>query len=440
MGHTRGRRRGREKRTILILALIVCLLGTAILWARSRDLEALKPPPLTPDERARLEAPENAYNILSKATQSLSEVELPAWKPYPVPGKPGRTKFYDTEPDAIARDLDIRAPDDAPEVAQYLEECRPALDKAREALDAPYFLLPEIQDVTPRFRVDSLVTPFRASYRHAWEIEGDREEALDLLFDTIRLCRLLRQDGDTSYVWRMQSEEQHVWEYLKSYLAETEDAPTLNSILERQIRLQDPPPLPYERILRADWHAAWAQVEHLRDQGWFQGPGTLHYMMYIRSETRAIRALIEQGDRWTDLLSLPYPRLDEKLASGPADLLDDPKDYSNVAYDLWNCKFNETCCAAVQRQLLLLTLLEMHRRDRGEYPETLAEAVGKRLATVPEDPFTGAPFEYNPDTPERLLVSPGPRIYPRSRRYTGATWHVKIVNGVVDVQRVGHEE
>lgn len=419
----------REMRTLVLFALIVFLLAAAIVFVKNRDPETLKPPPLTPEMQDRIASPENACQRLYASLEFLPE-NKPLPKKYPVPENPAKTAFYETEADSIARELDLWAPDDSPEVAAYIEQLRPGIDKAREATSAKYFIFPEQEERVAWGLGASWLSHMRVSYRHAWEIRGARQEALDLLFDTIRLSRVVRQDGHVRYVKSMQAKEQDAWRYLLAYLAEANEPAIRDYALKKLMALNEPPPLAYDRILRAEWRAGYAYLERLRQRGWFQGTSTLFYMKNMRSERRAVKAIIEQGEVWQQMLSLPYPRFEEEVANAPEEALGNPESYTNAAFSLFHCKYEETCCIALQRQILLLMLLELHRRDKGEYPETLVEAVADLLETVPEDPFTGAPFEYNPDTPERLLVSPGPKTHPDSRRYPRAQGGVEIINGV----------
>lgn len=420
----------REMRTLVVFALIFFLLAAAIVFVKNRDPETLKPPPLTPKTQDRIASPENAYQMLYASLEFLPE-NKPLPQKYPVPENPTKTAFYETEADSIARELDLWAPDDSSEVAAYIAQLRPGIDKARETTSAKYFIFPEQEEGVAWGLGASWLSHMRVSYRHAWEIRGARQEALDLLFDTIRLSRLVRQDGGARYVASMQSEEQDAWQYLIAYLAETDEPAILDCAFKKLMALNEPPPLAYDRILRAEWRAGYAYLEHLRERGWFQGTSTLFYMKNMRSERRAVKAIIEQGKVWQQMLSLPYPRFEEEVARLHEEVLDNPNgNYTNAAFSLFHCKYEETCCVTLQRQILLLMLLELHRRDKGEYPEALVEAVADHLETVPEDPFTGNPFEYNPDTPERLLVSPGPKIHPDSLQHLSATDRLEIANGV----------
>ncbi len=431
MARARGHGRGRETRTVLVLLLIVCVLGLAVLWARSRDPGTLRPPPLTPEQQARIDSSENAFNALREAMMLLPESK-PILKKYPVPGKPGEMAFYETEADSIARELDIWAPDDAPEVAACIEQRQPAVKKAREALTSPYLLLPGREDDRRRFRVEYFLTLFRVSYRHAWEIQGDRDVALELLFDTIRLCRMLERDGDTDQVRSLLRTERKCWDQLISYLAETDDSAVLNYALEGLLRLEDGPRLSYERLIDAQWRSEWARLEDS-----FSRMGYLRRYLFLRDQRRTILAIVRRGETWRQVLELPYPRFEASVLPDPEEVFGKPEPFASPSFSLWVCKYDETCCIAVQRQVLLMTLLELHRRDRGEYPETLAKAVGERMESVPADPFTGKAFEYNPATPERLLVSPGPRLHPGAWMHPDRIKNMEMVNGVAELQRIG---
>ncbi len=440
MGGARGHKRKsrREIRTVLVLAALVCVLGAAILWARGRDQRGLQPPPRSPELQARIESPENAAHVLVQALHLLPG-DNPLPQKYPVPDKPGEMRLFETESGSIARALDIWAPDDAPEIAARIEQCRPALDKAREALDAPYFLFPAQEANVRRPILELLVRHFRIACRHAWEIRGDPETALGLLFDGVRLCRLLRQDGTIRFLTTIQAEERGLWTLLGTYLEQSSDAATLNRAFEGMLRLGEPLQPDYARVIDSEWQAYYTETERIRSED-SSGGFNLRRLLYLRWRTQRLRAFIDHLNEWQELMTLSYPGLEKALDAAPVEMAGELREYDSLGHLLCQVKFEETSGLAAYRQVLLLALLELHRLDKGQYPGTLAEAVGARLETVPEDPFTGTAFQYNPATPERLLVSPGPGKPPQAYRRPEKSWRAEVVKGVVSVERIDTKE
>ena len=440
MGRARGHKRKshREIRTVLVLAALVCVLGAAIVLARGRDPRGLRPPPLSPELQARIESPENAAHVLVQALYLLPG-DNPLPQKYPVPDQPGELRLFETESGSIARALDIWAPDDAPEIAARIEQCRPALDKAREAFDAPYFLFPAQDANVRRPMLEILVLHFRIACRHAWEIRGEQETALESLFDGVRVCRLLQQDGTIRFLTTIQEEERSLWTLLGTYLEQSGDAATLNRAFEGMLRLGEPPQPDYAHMIDAEWQAYYAETERIRSED-SSGGFNLRRLLYVRWRTQRLRAFIEHRGEWQECVALPYPRLEKTLDAAPVEMAGELKEYDSLGYQLCVARFAAANCTAAYRQVLLLALLELHRLDQGQYPETLAEAAAGRLETVPEDPFTGTAFQYHPATPERLLVSPGPGKPPQAYRRPETTWRAEVVKGVVSVERINTKE
>jgi hypothetical protein len=65
--------------------------------------------------------------------------------------------------------------------------------------------------------------------------------------------------------------------------------------------------------------------------------------------------------------------------------------------------------AATRRdQTLIAIALAEHKRDNGNYPESLSELSPKYLETIPQDAFTGQPLKYQRQDKGYLLYSQGP--------------------------------
>jgi hypothetical protein len=59
-------------------------------------------------------------------------------------------------------------------------------------------------------------------------------------------------------------------------------------------------------------------------------------------------------------------------------------------------------------QTLIALALAEHKRETGNYPETLSELAPKYLEKIPDDAFTGQPLKYQRQEAGYLLYSLGP--------------------------------
>lgn len=416
-------------RTVLVLAALVAVLGVAILLVHSGKSRGLRPPPLAPELRARIESPQNAAPILAQAV-ALLPPNLPPPQKYPVPGKPDEMRLFETSKDSIAHALSIWAPDDAPEVAAFIEQCRPAIDKAREALNAPFFLLPsgQFRELYPARRMLELI---RIACRHAWEIRGDHDDALELLFDGVRLYRLLHPGANALLAVETSRGKNQLWALLSTYLQESSNAALLNRAFDELMPLEEIPLQDYAHIIDAEWRT---QYDYMMEGSRFHERGKLPILpgfLFFRWRSRELRTFIKYMETWQTCLALPYLSFEDALDAAPEEMREGITrgGYSPGGW-LYEAKFTETIGLASYRQLLLFILLELHRLDTGHYPDTLAEVTADRPGISSEDPFTGTAFQYHPAAPERLLVSPGTGNPPRVFRHLGPqVRYVEIVNG-----------
>jgi hypothetical protein len=426
-GHKRRNRR--EIRTVLVLAALVCVLGAAILLVHSGKSRGLRPPPLAPELQARIESPQNAASILAQAI-ALQPSNLPPAREYPVPGKPDEMRLFETSKDSIAHALSIWAPDDAPEVAEYIEQCQPAIDKGLEALNAPFFLLPsgQLRDLYPARRILELI---QIACRHAWEVREDYDRALDLLFDGVRMCRLLHPGGNASLAVQTSREKIKLWTMLSAYLQQGSNAALLNRAFDEMRQLEEIPLQDYAHIIDAEWRT---QYDYMMEGSRFHERGKLPILpgfLFFRWRSRELRTFISYMKAWQTCLALPYLSFEDALDAAPEEMREGITrgGYSPGGW-LYEAKFTETIGLASYRQVLLLILLELHRLDTGHYPDTFAEVAAGRSEICLEDPFTGTAFQYHPATPERLVVSPGTGKPPRAFTHLGPqARYVEVVNG-----------
>lgn len=116
-----------------------------------------------------------------------------------------------------------------------------------------------------------------------------------------------------------------------------------------------------------------------------------------------LKALDDQWDFWADNADRPYV---EAARNSPP-----PTDYETLKLDTRNALGADFWAAKMLTHLRLLELqvaLNRYHENRHAYPDTLGALAPKFLTTIPNDPFTGAPFVYRGSGATFLLYSPGP--------------------------------
>ncbi len=103
--------------------------------------------------------------------------------------------------------------------------------------------------------------------------------------------------------------------------------------------------------------------------------------------------------------ALPYYEahsfdLDAVLSKDPA--------MSEMRFSYENLVAEEAETHAQIRGTMLSAAIESYRVETGAYPHALADLVPNHIASLPEDPFSGQPFEYAPTDSGYLLYSTGP--------------------------------
>ena len=132
-------RRGKEKRNVIVFGLILAVLAGLIALAGvlNRRPQRIMPAE-SPEIAAKRQSSDNAYYTLEEAVALLPE------EPLPLTEQGASLTWYEPEPGSIGKLLRIRRPDDDPDLLAYLEQCEPAIEKAREAVGKPYYLLPDV--------------------------------------------------------------------------------------------------------------------------------------------------------------------------------------------------------------------------------------------------------------------------------------------------------
>ena len=345
--------------------------------------------PILPSESQEIAskrfASENAYFPLAEAVAALPQKPsrfAPAYKDYrPVPGSLGEI-------------VNMWRPDDSPELIAYLDACVPAIDKMREALRRPYFLLPidwkkfpnplsnESNPIVTARQISVSGVLLAANGLRALR-KGDEAGALARIIDTYRFSILVMEDGGTA--------TRHAAVILRNTL------PCLNEFARTFS----------EEALRQALTSLRALVSQLKPQitnGEFLLRTIDTGMAYLNPPPNSVRSpiriLTDAKARW-DLHSQAKRHKDELLA-----LLDRPYGencgnlerlggaFEHLLSDMQDLVASRAWLITALNGASLVFAIELYKREQGALPETLEALTPKYLDSIPFDPLSSSPLVY----------------------------------------------
>ena len=410
--HSRQRKkgkRGRGKRNIILFAVTVAGLAALIVMALLRR-PVLIMPPEPPEITEKRQSPDNAFYTLQEAVALLPKQRLDVLL---VPDKehPEFNVPYEPKPHSIGALLYIGRPDNDPELLEFLKRCVPAIAKAREAMSKPYYLYSEIgTQETERvhvFQCTYLGNTLIAHGLRTWQTNGLDENVLSYLVDAIRLGRMIASDGGTShfsYGTSVQGEALHT---LSAHISEHDDEDMLRRV-QGEIRELASVPQPLEPHLEFQWRMMDKTARR---------PPSLDPEYYDRRPF--VLRIVENAFRgWSAKQVRRYISENRDLLFEGCTLsYKDFQTWRDVQYDtdehgvyealnpIKSLVFSRDGYATACNGIQLVLALELYRRDRGKYPETLDGLVPTYFDTLPADPFSGEPFIYRLDENEYWLYS-----------------------------------
>lgn len=413
----RKKRYNKGLRNIILFFLVVSATIVFIVWFKN----AFKPlPPLLPPESQEIttmrSSPENAYFILAEA-----------YKLIPVTPRPDPTQVMQFEaqraPDRMGVILDIWAPDDNPELIAYVEQCAPAVAKAREALDAPYFLWPDFAQMEQKPLSYSTLLPMVHAYA-LLEVREHPESStgLKILVDGLRLCRMIGSDGWVQTFSRVRYFEGHMFESLHEAIVLTQSNDALYETLDILLKMGQSP-ITMRPNVEFEWRNGNAAV---LDIAWHKLPPLKYFFVQIlgvgdRSCPRAVGKFIAgHREELLDVMAKPYPEIQTWLKSNQSSL-------HKAQLSTWGfedlsagCAGSNTWCGGAQ----IIIALELYKRANYHYPENLNELVPTHLTNVPAEAFSGAAFHYerhDDDYKLECLINPGDTLLIHEPKTVAAT-------------------
>ncbi len=390
---------------VLLLVGLFVLAGVLVaLIPLLREIEPIMPPE-SPEMAAKRFAPENAFFVIAEALSLL-----PPAPPHAVVQSKDDPRFkekYRQEEGSMGWLLDVGRPDDDPQLMEYLDACEPAIVKAREALQRPYFLLPIDWAKSPKFAdAQDPRTKLKGAYRLGLLLmargvqasrAGDEAGALKGVLEAIRFGLLLRDEGKTGDMlvlpciyamargWSDATLEQALKD-IRALHAEVGPSVANLTLLLRDMDCGafSPMPPPRGNVAARMLQDALRSYERRRLRKW----------------------ALTHRDELFDLIKQPYPAI-RKRRQG----LWEELGKSNAAGKLTSF-VSELASSKARTDVgfsgaALIVALERYRRDQGGYPEALDDLIPKYIDEIPKDPFTDGAFVYKHAGEDYQLHSAG---------------------------------
>ena len=374
---TRRKAKTIRRRHLAFVLVLFAAVGALVIMANLRQ-----PITLVVDEPQdvtlkRADTQNNAYYVLAEAAEMLP----PNPPPLKLKDENGWEYFYIPENGSFGQALNIRRPDDDPIFLQYLDNVLPALDRAVDAFDKPYFLYPphsfNAADSKQRKEEQDKLLKLAELYFIQARIrpcsEDPHQDACTFLHNTARLTCLLRVDGPAGFVG-------------------VEDTPEIiqNASVPHQAIIAA-----WLKQLRAEWKTPLTEIDrHIRGI-YAISPSTESEKeiwparVYWKARAARLKTAMYRNEAHIRKISCMNNREYEQFLLENPKLRDTP-----FAADFYLFRATKTYFFATADGLLLVLALEQFHRDNGVYPESLSELAPQYVTQLPENPFRPEPYAY----------------------------------------------
>jgi hypothetical protein len=380
----------------------------------------------SPEIQAKRNAPENAFNKINQGYKLLPASPKSAF--VPAEDNPQITVEYLPDQDSLGEYLYIRRPDNDSEFIDYLNKCIPSVTKFQEATKQSYFLIPfswtsdeaSDGDLPKQLKYGKSIIRNNNKYLIANAIHqvlsGNETNGFQCYMDSLRLSLLFDADGadDVADMWRNELSAFHLFHKI----ARKASSDTLQKTIQETLSLRD-------KI-----GSGIKNIEFLfRELDSYKDPLSARSvdMKNIRNllPSRAITSRLKSRI-YCYLIKYSQIRLhsfilvhkDEFLGLSQKSFqvakcsLEKYRNKKNSYFDLSTCFISKLSRIVESRAnarlvfdgIVLLCGMELFRRDKGFYPESLDQLTPDYLTQTPLDPFSGEPLKYTRKSIDNYLL------------------------------------
>jgi len=393
----------RGVRNVSAVLLAFFLMAVLIVLTRFLPPARVLPPELPEIARLRFSRTENAWFVLQEAADLIP----------PDPFVDPRTTV-DFKFGVMGLFTGFYLADDHPEHVAWVRGCKPAIDRARDALEMDHLLMPvqfasvkEPWDAMHRCNAFHVLSDIMLATAALEAKAGNSELVFDYYRDALRLALMLRNAIPETWLRDSRS---------LCGLARQFDPQVQRQALEWLVDFnakKAPPRQAVEDRLRLyeSWKGAWKQMF------WPPDPKDVPYLVgsLVRSgparrtfaaNLDAILGACCMTDREYDGWKNRYPKLDQAAESSFPYFYTRSFCYENSAY--------QTGLDVME----VVLAIELYRQEHGVHPESLEALAPEFLPQVPNNARSGEPFYYRRaennywlalrgqgDDPRRLIYS-----------------------------------
>lgn len=414
------------------VGILLCIVAAGCVFIALLPLLRVSGPVLPPEpaeQVAKRFAPDNAYSMVVEALALLPKRP----QPLKVPKKrdPRFLQDYVAERGSLAWLTGVRRPDDDPEFLAYIEACKPALAKAREALQRPYFLIPiDWANPPPLDTEKDPRAPLGGLYAlgGGFAVQsvlalrgGDEAAALDYALDGARLALLLSREMTVFGVFAPFTERTYEIARQASEATLERAATEIASVRERlgsneevfSFFLRD-----LDRYLCHAWEripAGSAETLFKRVLWHVRARGVRKWIVANRESLFAYADKpFPETSAWAKGIVGKETSIDLSRAAGFLDsgrgrgMLGTEWDVRKFIVDtVRGINAYKTRYAFTMDGAALTVALERFRRGEGSYPEKLDALVPKYIQAVPSDVISGGALVYARDGDDYRLYPVG---------------------------------
>ncbi len=397
------------RRNLMLVALLVIVLGGlagAVRWLNTA------PPLIMPEGReeiaAKRQSPDNGYPLLEEAVKLFPPKPSRGAMPHPV--QPNLQIPYTPESGSLSESLDVQRPLGDPEFTKYIHACDPLIAKVREAMARPFCLPLSPPTYFENGSADSvflLTFVFAARGESLARYEGAPAEGLPYYLDALRFIRILANSDDASRSIFQANARITILSMMRRLARETL-SPLEIEAFQRELRELGPPFPDRKAMLENAWRIHDDTLLQPAADYMRRFPESLFFRYSLWRLARSSRRVIEQRQFWHDLAQ----RCQSDF------LLWIAREHPRFTHNPWSGWFDpagrlmflmaRVCGDQADYQATRIALaLERFNKEKGAYPESLAELLPAYIEELPQDPISCQPFGYQRKDPAYLLYSPG---------------------------------